>query len=231
MYNAPFQPLNSPASGIGAGDAAINTATAKVFNVNGLIFDPLRSDAQIQEGSSETWLIRNRFPGTAWVHPIHIHLEEGRVLDRRNYVQNADGSVTITNQFVSPLWSGRRDVYPIAPNDEVLIFLQFRDWFGKYMIHCHNLDHEDNTMIARWDVVSGPSSPATSAFNDLNTPNTSNFTQPNTGFNGAITQVNSAAQPIIQPALQLLSPSFNLNPPDTRLNPPNLRGSKKGVKA
>jgi FtsP/CotA-like multicopper oxidase with cupredoxin domain len=231
VYNSPFTPLNSPASGIGAGDAAINTATTKVFNVNGLIFDSLRSDAQIHQGSAETWLIRNRFPGTGWVHPVHIHLEEGRVLDRRNYVQSAGGTVTITNHFVSPLWSGRRDVYPIAPNDEVLIFLQFRDWFGKYMIHCHNLDHEDDTMIARWDVVSGPSSTSTSAFNDQNTPNTSNFTQPNTGSNGTITQPNSGAQPVISPALQTLSNGFNLNPPDTRLNPPNLRGSRKGVKA
>lgn len=248
IWNFNFFPTgvqgNAPggAGELGAGDAPINVNTAKVFNVNGLVFDGSRSDAQIQQGSAETWLIRNRFPGTGWSHPVHIHLEEGRVLDRRNYVQSANGTVTITNHFVPPLQSGRRDVYPVAPNDEILVFLQFRDWFGKYMIHCHNLGHEDDLMIARWDVVSGPSSPVTSQFNDTppfstsSDPNNDGQTTgvgavPNTGFNGTVTEVNSGAQPNITPALTSLPDSFNLNPPDTRLNNPNFRGSRKGVKA
>jgi FtsP/CotA-like multicopper oxidase with cupredoxin domain len=252
VYNGPFTPLNSPASGIGAGDAAINTSTAKVFNVNGLVFDPLRVDAQIQQGTAETWLIRDRFPAAGWVHPVHIHLEEGRVLDRRVQVVDNQNNISVTNHFVSPLWSGRRDVYPIAGKPataptgnpavsggtEVLIFLQFRDWFGKYMIHCHNLDHEDDTMIATWEVVSGASSTSTSPFNDLNTPNTANFNQPNTGQTGVATQffptlpegveANSGAQPNITPALQTLPDSLDLNNvPNTRL----MKGSRKGVKA
>jgi FtsP/CotA-like multicopper oxidase with cupredoxin domain len=201
------------------GDPA--SPTAKVFNVNGLTFDPNRADASIQQGSSETWLIRNRFPGTGWTHPVHIHLEEGRVLDRRNITVNpTTGAITINSQGVPPLERGRRDVYPILPNDEVLIFLQFRDWFGKYMIHCHNLGHEDGLMLTRWDVTTGPSSTVTSPVYSDGTPNTGNG------------QVNSGAQPNITPALTALAPTFNLNPPGTsKLNRPSLEGSKKGVKA
>ncbi|MGA7218197.1 MAG: multicopper oxidase domain-containing protein [Candidatus Sulfotelmatobacter sp.] len=195
--------------------------TAKVFNVNGITFDPNRADASIQQGSAETWLIRNRFPGTGWTHPVHIHLEEGRILDRRNITVNpTTGVITINSQGVPPLEQGRRDVYPILPNDEVLIFMQFRDWFGKYMMHCHNLGHEDNLMLVRWDVTTGPSTTVTSPVYSDGTPNTGNG------------QVNAGAEPNITPAMTSLPPTFNLNPPGTsKLNRPGVNGSRKGVKA
>jgi FtsP/CotA-like multicopper oxidase with cupredoxin domain len=194
--------------------------TAKVFNINGLTFDPNRPDAQIQQGSAETWLIRNRFPGTGWTHPVHIHLEEGRVLDRRNIAANpTTGAMTgINSEGVPPLEQGRRDVYPIVPGDEVLIFLQFRDWFGKYMMHCHNLGHEDNLMLIRWDVTTGPSTTVTSPTYSDGTPNTGNG-EPNAG-----------AQPNLTPAITLLS-QLPASYETTKVNRPGVKGSKKGVKA
>ena len=30
--------------------------------------------------------------------------------------------------------------------------MQFRDWGGMYMEHCHNTVHEDNAMLTRWDI-------------------------------------------------------------------------------
>jgi FtsP/CotA-like multicopper oxidase with cupredoxin domain len=195
-----------------------NPNAARVFNINGLTFDGNRSDATMRNGSSETWILRNRFPGSGWVHPVHIHLEEGRVLDRRTYVQDANGNVTITNHFVPPLQQGRRDVYPIGPNDEILVFLQFRDLFGKYMIHCHNLGHEDGLMLDAWDVGTATSPVTSPVYSDGTT-------------NDGAGQVNQGAQPNITPALTTLPDNFNLNPPDTRLDPPKLRSSKKGVSA
>jgi FtsP/CotA-like multicopper oxidase with cupredoxin domain len=194
--------------------------TAKVFNINGLTFDPNRPDALIQQGSAETWLIRNRFPGTGWTHPVHIHLEEGRVLDRRNINANptTGALISINSEGVPPLEQGRRDVYPIVPGDEVLIFLQFRDWFGKYMIHCHNLGHEDNLMLTRWDVTTGPSSTVTSPTYSDGTPNTGNG-EPNAG-----------AQPNLTPAITLLS-QLPASYETAKLKRPGFKGSKKGVKA
>jgi FtsP/CotA-like multicopper oxidase with cupredoxin domain len=109
------------------------------FKVNGLIFDANRADATVKQGTAETWIIRNKLPASGWTHPVHIHLEEGRILSRNGAPP-------------PPEESGRRDVYPIRPGEEVHIFLRFREWFGKYMIHCHNLGHEDNFMLVRWDV-------------------------------------------------------------------------------
>jgi hypothetical protein len=31
--------------------------------------------------------------------------------------------------------------------------MQFRDYNGRYLIHCHNMNHEDAFMMARWDIV------------------------------------------------------------------------------
>jgi FtsP/CotA-like multicopper oxidase with cupredoxin domain len=127
------------------------------FKVNGLIFDADRSDATVKQGTAETWIIRNKLPAAGWVHPVHIHLEEGRILSRNGAAP-------------PPEESGRRDVYPIRPGEEVHIFLRFREWFGKYMIHCHNLGHEDNFMLVRWDVGT-QTSLVTSPVDSLGNPN------------------------------------------------------------
>jgi hypothetical protein len=51
-----------------------------------------------------------------------------------------------------PLDSGRRDVYRLEAGQGALIKMQFRDFNGRYLIHCHNMAHEDNFMMVRWDI-------------------------------------------------------------------------------
>jgi hypothetical protein len=34
----------------------------------------------------------------------------------------------------------------------VTIAMQFRDWGGMFMEHCHNTVHEDNAMLLRWEI-------------------------------------------------------------------------------
>ena len=76
----------------------------------------------------EVWTIKNNDPG--WSHPIHIHLEEFRILLRNGVIAPA------TEQC-------RKDVLIVGPDEEVQIFLRFRDFLGKYPIHCHNVVHFD----------------------------------------------------------------------------------------
>jgi hypothetical protein len=33
--------------------------------------------------------------------------------------------------------------------------MQFRDWGGMFMEHCHNTVHEDNAMLIRWEIDNG----------------------------------------------------------------------------
>jgi len=55
-----------------------------------------------------------------------------------------------------PAWErGRKDVYRLKPSGEVTIKMQFREFAGMYMEHCHNTQHEDNAMLVRWDIDGG----------------------------------------------------------------------------
>jgi hypothetical protein len=48
---------------------------------------------------------------------------------------------------------GRRDVYPLPPQERVVLRQRFRDFKGRYLMHCHNMNHEDAFMMVRWDIV------------------------------------------------------------------------------
>ena len=104
-----------------------------------------RVTAQPSFGASnkrEIWTLKNG--GGGWDHPIHIHFEEGQILSR-------DGSLNNV-----PAWErGRKDVYRLRPGGELKITMQFRDWGGMFMQHCHNTTHEDHAMLMRWEINDG----------------------------------------------------------------------------
>lgn len=47
----------------------------------------------------------------------------------------------------------RRDVALILPNWEVKVFMRWKDFLGKHVMHCHNVVHEDHAMMIRWEIV------------------------------------------------------------------------------
>ena len=95
-----------------------------------------RISSQPGFGTCEEWTLQGGF---GWDHPIHIHFEEGQIISRNG-------------QAPSPAESGRKDVYRLRVNGTVVIRMQFRDWGGMFMEHCHNTMHEDNAMLMRWDI-------------------------------------------------------------------------------
>ena len=101
-----------------------------------------RISAAPKFGTREVWHLIN--DGGGWDHPIHIHFEEGQILSRRG-----DGDRKIP---LSPAERGRKDVYRLLPGGKVTITMQFRDWGGMFMEHCHNTSHEDNAMLLRWEI-------------------------------------------------------------------------------
>ncbi|NWL77451.1 bilirubin oxidase [Pseudomonas taiwanensis] len=120
-----------------------------LWSINERFFDPNQINARIRQGSAEIWEFIN--PEDGWDHPIHVHFEEGRIISK-----------TVLGRAVPiPLHEqGRKDVYVIGEDMTVRVFLRFRDFLGKYALHCHNLIHEDHAMMARWDIeldTSGPS--------------------------------------------------------------------------
>ncbi|WP_292443704.1 multicopper oxidase family protein [Methylibium sp.] len=91
-----------------------------------------------KKGTAEIWKLRNDSGG--WAHPIHIHLEEGRILKRNG-------------KLPPPHERGRKDVFYLGPNETLEVYLRFRDFTGKYVMHCHNTVHEDHSMMVRYDIV------------------------------------------------------------------------------
>jgi len=98
-----------------------------------------RISAAPKFGTREVWHLVNDDDG--WDHPIHIHFEEGQILERNGSFSN-----------VLPAERGRKDVYRVLPGGELTITMQFRDWGGMFMEHCHNTTHEDNAMLLRWEI-------------------------------------------------------------------------------
>ena len=98
-----------------------------------------RISAAPRFGTREIWTLKNG--GGGWDHPIHIHFEEGQILAR-------DGSLN----NVPAAERGRKDVYRLRPGGSVTITMQFRDWGGMFMEHCHITVHEDNAMLLRWEI-------------------------------------------------------------------------------
>ena len=101
-----------------------------------------RLAAAPKPGTREVWTLQNG--GGGWDHPVHIHFEEGQVLARNGSAANV------------PAWEkGRKDVYRLRPGGSVTLTMQFREFFGMYMEHCHNTVHEDHAMLIRWELDKG----------------------------------------------------------------------------
>jgi FtsP/CotA-like multicopper oxidase with cupredoxin domain len=113
-----------------------------VWTVNGKRFDPDRSDGRIPLGEIELWHFRNesalRFLGRP--HNAHVHLAHFQILER-------NGKQPLAHE------RGWKDTVALERGDEALVMLRFEQFRGRYMLHCHNLEHEDHAMMSRFDVI------------------------------------------------------------------------------
>jgi FtsP/CotA-like multicopper oxidase with cupredoxin domain len=105
--------------------------------INNRFFDPERIDADPKRGVPEIWTFDT---GGGWAHPIHVHLDEFRIL-------------SINGKPPPPEWAGRKDMVPLLPGDEAEILVRFTDYLGRYVMHCHNTVHEDHAMMIRFEVI------------------------------------------------------------------------------
>jgi FtsP/CotA-like multicopper oxidase with cupredoxin domain len=111
-----------------------------LWTINGKPFEMDRIDAEVRQGTAEIWTIRNE--GASWSHPVHIHFEEFQILEVNGKPVPDDSTLR-----------SRKDVISLMPNDEVKIFMRFRDFLGRYVMHCHNVVHEDHAMMIQFQIV------------------------------------------------------------------------------
>jgi spore coat protein A, manganese oxidase len=99
-------------------------------------------------GDVEIWELSN--PGGGWFHPVHIHLVDFKILDR-----NGDPPFDYER--------GPKDVAYVGEGETVRVIARFGPQQGKYMMHCHNLVHEDHDMMTQFEVGTHGHDPLNSA--------------------------------------------------------------------
>jgi bilirubin oxidase len=97
--------------------------------INGKTMDMRRVDVSARLGTTEIWQIENV---VGMDHPFHLHGFRFQVLDR-------DG---VREPYLS--W---KDSVNVPKHGRVRIAVRFEDFAGKWMFHCHILDHEDMGMM------------------------------------------------------------------------------------
>jgi FtsP/CotA-like multicopper oxidase with cupredoxin domain len=130
-----------------------------VFLVNDEQFSANDPAHCVLRGTAEEWNLQNNLLPGNWVHPVHIHFEEGRILERTTRLDPVNQPDVNTPVALNPdeaTANSRRDVYILPGQHTVKMRQAFRDFTGRYLIHCHNMGHEDNFMMARWDIVETP---------------------------------------------------------------------------
>jgi spore coat protein A, manganese oxidase len=85
----------------------------------------------------QIWTLEN--PAAGWFHPLHIHLIDGQILDRNG-------------KPPFPWEKGPKDVFYLGENETVRVIMRFGPQHGRYMVHCHNLVHEDHDMMVQFNV-------------------------------------------------------------------------------
>ncbi|MEV0029375.1 multicopper oxidase domain-containing protein [Nocardia sp. NPDC050793] len=100
------------------------------WTINGLAYQPGRALARPRLGDTEIWRFVSDFH-----HPVHVHLDPFQVLSRNN-------------RSPGPFDAGWKDTVDVRPSEAVEILVRFTDHPGNFMLHCHNLEHEDMAMMA-----------------------------------------------------------------------------------
>lgn len=132
---------------------AVNAANPRLFQlllqrmtwtINGRIFEmeAVAEDERVRLGDLEVWEFVNvggPMGGMALPHPMHLHGVQFQVAERQGSPYPAG--------LVDEGW---KDTVLVMPGERVRLMVEFRDYAGLYLYHCHNLEHEDMGMMRNY---------------------------------------------------------------------------------
>jgi blue copper oxidase len=72
---------------------------------------------------------------------MHIHGVQFQILERTGGRNSLIASE-----------KGWKDTILLMPNEKVKLIMTFPQNKGKYLIHCHNLEHEDSGMMVNFEI-------------------------------------------------------------------------------
>jgi spore coat protein A, manganese oxidase len=115
--------------------------------------DPVTENPAL--GTVEIWSLVNLTDDS---HPIHLHLVRFQILDRRafdifTYLNDNQLRYTAAAIPPEPNEAGWKDTVRADPGMVTRIIVRFEGFAGRYVWHCHVLEHEDNEMMRPYDVT------------------------------------------------------------------------------
>ncbi len=115
--------------------------------------DPISEKPRL--GTVEIWNLINL---TDDAHPIHLHLVRFQILDRRSFSKfdyQMKGKLRFTGAATppEPNEAGWKDTVRANPGVVTRIIVRFEGYPGRYVWHCHILEHEDNEMMRPYEVL------------------------------------------------------------------------------
>ncbi|ODR79843.1 hypothetical protein BG842_03335 [Haladaptatus sp. W1] len=114
-------------------------------------------------GTSEEWVVANV---TGDSHPVHLHLVDFEVIGRQTFnaeafdeAREAGADPTVPDYLDGQVTkpgageAGPKDTVLVNPNEAAIIRPAFTGFTGRYVWHCHILEHEDQEMMLPYEVV------------------------------------------------------------------------------
>ena len=146
--------LLPPADIVGARERQIklDIDDKRRWRINGLTFGMDATPITVKRGSKEIWVLQNAM--RSMPHPMHVHGFQFRVLQRRGSPQQIS-RLASDAQGRLPSDLGWKDTVLVWPGETVRIAIDFSHSFHGdqiYLLHCHNLEHEDQGMMINFKV-------------------------------------------------------------------------------
>ena len=124
-----------------------------VWRINGLTYDHRATPIVVKRGATEVWEVRNA--SASMPHPMHIHGFQFRVIGREGSPEQVR-RLTMDEHGLTVSDLGWKDTVLSWPGETVRIVTDFSHPFlgdQVYMVHCHNLEHEDGGMMLNLKVA------------------------------------------------------------------------------
>jgi FtsP/CotA-like multicopper oxidase with cupredoxin domain len=107
--------------------------------INGKSYDMGRVDETVKFGTNEIWTFTN---SSSFAHPVHMHAVQFQILERKG-----------GRARLFPWERGWKDTVLLFPGETVSVIAAFDRNKGRFLMHCHNMVHEDMGMMMNFDIV------------------------------------------------------------------------------
>jgi len=127
-------------TGSNMGENGMNKMKMDMHSINGVGYDAAVINETVTAGATEIWEFDNS-KGSE-LHPMHFHGNHFQIIERTG----GRGKLIATEK-------GWKDTVLLLPGEKVNVITTFSQFKGKYVLHCHNLEHEDSGMMLNFEIV------------------------------------------------------------------------------